>query len=300
MGFTSMDDLTNQITANGKADYIFFQKNLLNIAVAGAWSDLGVSNGSVPASTYGGAELTFTATDDTWSEGAIYHGGDVSTATKHLMGAGGTVSNATGSPWLLQCVDMVGYVKLSTTNVSTTGVKTVTMTPIGSSAAKVDRYPDGVGLRMFVSCALVNMGANAPTCTIQYTNSAGTTGRNTTSFTSTASMTQGYILNTGAAANKWHPFLPLQAGDTGVKDIESLTWAGTAHASGTVIISLVKPLFTLPIPANGIFPLMDFVNNIPAFERIRDGANLRFLLYNTGATPANSAIMAEMRYAYGG
>ena len=96
-------------------------------------------------------------------------------------------------------IDMVGFVPLTTTNVSTTGTKTVTMTAIGSSAAKVDRYANGVGLRMFVA-ADTAMGANAPTCIINYLDQGGEAGA-TTSFTSTASLGIGSLLNTGAAAN---------------------------------------------------------------------------------------------------
>lgn len=297
MGFSSMDDLINEVTTNNKSEALVYQKTTAGLAVAGGWSCLGNSTGSIPASTYGAADLTFTATDDTWTEGALYHGGDKSPDTKHFISAGASAYNATGAPWLLMCVDQVGYVKLSGTNVSTTGAKVVTMTPIGSSGATVDRYPNGEGLRMYMSASGA-MGANAPTCIVNYLNTAGAS-KATTTFTSTASGATGLILNSGAAVNKYGPFIPLATGDTGVSDIVNVTWAGTAHASGTVILHLVKPLFTIPLPANGIHTMLDFVNSIPSLRKIPDGANLRFIMFNTAATPAGSPIFIELNVAWG-
>ena len=298
MGFSSMDDLINQITTNGKTDTVFMNKALGAAGVAGMWTLLGPHAGTPPLSVYTGTDLNFVATDDTWAEGALSHGGDVSPATKHFLSAGASVVAAAGAPWYLMAIDMVGFVPLTTTNVSTTGTKTVTMTAIGSSAAKVDRYANGAGLRMFVA-ADTAMGANAPTCIINYKNTAGA-AKATTTFTSTASATIGSILNTGAAANKYNPFIPLAAGDTGVSDIESLTWAGTAHASGTVIIGLCKPLWTIPIPATGLYTKVDFVNSLPSMRQIKDGANIQFILFQTGATTTGGTVYADFEYAFGG
>ena len=301
MGFASQDALTSAITVDGKTDGFIYQKNFAAAAVAGHWHHLINSAGTPPAATFGGAELTFTATDDTWSEGALQHGGDKSPDTKHLIALGGSIVAAAGAPWFVLPIDLVGYAKLTTTNVSTAGAKTITMTPISNTAAKVDRYPNGVGLRMFVG-AYAAMGANAPTLQIAYTNQAGTAGRVTTAgCVSTASATSGTILNSGNAANKYGPFLPLQGNDTGVKDIETLTWGGTAHASGSVFIGLCKPLCALPIPvpATGLFNLFDYVNTIPSFPKIPDGANIHFLVFNTGATTSGGTLYAAGQFAWG-
>lgn len=298
MGFSSQDDLINQITTNGKTDTVITQKTLSVAGTAGAWTLLGPHGGTPLASVYTGTDLNFIPTDDTWAEGALYHGGDVAPATKHFLSAGANVVAAAGAPWFLMAIDMVGFVPLTTTNVSTTGTKTVTMTAIGSSAAKVDRYANGVGLRMFVA-ADTAMGANAPTCIINYLDQRGVPGA-TPSFTSTASMGIGGLLNTGAAANKWNPFLPLATGGTGVSDIVSLVWAGTAHASGTVIIGLCKPLWCIPVPATGLYTKVDFVNALPSLRQIKDGANIQFLMFQTGATTIYGTVFVDFDYAYGG
>jgi len=298
MGFTSQDDLITQLTANGKGDTVVTTKTLSSAGTAGAWTLLSGHAGYPPAATFTGSDLVYVATDDTWSEGTIYTGGDVDPATKHFTAGGACCVAAAGAPWYVMAIDLVGFVPLSGANVSTTGTKTVTMTAIGSGAGKGDRYPAGQGLRLFVA-ADTALGANAPTCTINYKDVAGNSAV-TTSFTSTASLGVGQLLNTGAAANKYNPFIPLAAGDTGVSDIESLTWAGTAHASGTVIIGLCKPLWMIPVPATGLYNKVDFVNALPSMRKIPDGANIQFLLFQTGATTSAGTINVDFDYAYGG
>jgi len=298
MGWTSQDDLINQITTNGKYGNVFSNKTLASAGTAGAWTLLAGHAGFPAAATFTGSDLTYVATDDTWSEGVLAHGGDVSTATKHFLGAGACVVAAAGAPWYLMAIDLVGFVPLSGANVSTTGTKTVTMTAISNTSSTGDRYANGEGLRLFVA-ADTALGANAPTCVINYLDTGGGAGA-TTTFTSTASLGVGQLLNTGTAANKYNPFLPLAAGDTGVSDIVSLVWSGTAHASGTVIIGLCKPLWTIPVPATGLYTKVDFLNAFPSLPRIRDGANIQFLLFQTGATTSGGTIMVDFDYAYGG
>ena len=298
MGWTSQDDLINQITTNGKYGNVFSNKTLASAGTAGAWTLLSGHAGFPAAATFTGTDLTYVATDDTWSEGVLAHGGNVSTATKHFLGAGACCVAAAGAPWYLMAIDLVGFVPLSGTNVSTTGTKTVTMTAISNTSSTGDRYANGEGLRLFVA-ADTALGANAPTCVINYLDTGGGAGA-TTTFTSTASLGVGQLLNTGTAANKYNPFLPLAAGDTGVSDIVSLVWSGTAHASGTVIIGLCKPLWTIPVPATGLYTKVDFLNAFPSLPRIRDGANIQFLLFQTGATTSGGTIMVDFDYAYGG
>lgn len=299
MGFTSQDDLLSEITA-GNIDTVVYQKTTVAAGQAGHWQHFLGGAGSIPAATFGGTEATFTATDNTWTEGAIPIGDQTDPTTKHLLSMGVSLVAAAGAPWFILPIDLVGYAKLTTTNVTTTGTKTITMTPISNTSANVDRYPYGEGLRLFVA-SYATMGANAPTMQITYTNSGGTTGRTTTSgCVSTAAATSGTILNSGNVANKYGPFLPLAAGDTGVKDIENLIWGGTAHASGSVFIGLCKPLCqAIPVPATGLFNMVDFVNTLPSLPRLRNGANITFLAFATGATTSGGTFYSTFDYCWG-
>ena len=300
MGFSSQDDLISQITVNGKMDSIVYQKTTPAAGLAGHWQHAINGVGSIPAATFSGAEATFVATDNTWSEGAIPIGDQTSPATKHILNMGASVVAAAGAPWFVLPIDLVGYAKLTTTNVSTTGAKTITMTPISNTAANVDRYANGEGLRAFVA-SYATMGANAPTMQLAYKNTAGVSHTTTAGCVSTAAAPSGIILNSGNAANKYGPFLNLAAGDTGIKDIESLTWGGTAHASGSVFIGLCKPLcMPIPVPATGLYTMVDFVNTLPSLPRLRNGACIQFLVFATGATTSGATLYTNFDYGYGG
>jgi hypothetical protein len=295
-----MDDMINQMTVNGKADSHILQKTLVAAGSAGHWQHLLTSAGNIPAATFGGAELTYVETTNAWSEGAIPIADQTLPATKHLTSMGASIIAAAGAPWFVQLIDLHGYAKLTTTNVSTTGAKVVTMTAIGATGSTYDRYPNGDGLRIAVA-AIAAMGANAPTMQVNYLNTAGASKATLAGCVSTASATNGTILNSGNAANKYGPFLPLAAGDTGVSDIVNLTWGGTAHASGSVAVLLCKPLGQpIPIPQTGLYNVFDYVNTLPSLPRLRNGANLTALVYNTAATTSGGTFFASLDYGFGG
>jgi hypothetical protein len=46
--------------------------------------------------------------------------------------------------------------------------------------------------------------------------------------------------------------------------------------------------------------MTDFVNQMPSLPRIKDGACLKFLLFQTGATTTTSPIFIEFDFGYGG
>lgn len=300
MGWTSMDDMVNQMTVNGKSDSQILQKTLVAAGVAGHWQHLLTSAGNIPAATFGGAELTYVETTNAWGEGAIPIADQTLPATKHLTSFGASIIAAAGAPWFVQLIDLHGYAKLTTTNVSTTGAKVITMTAIGAGGTTYDRYPNGDGLRIAVA-AIAAMGANAPTMQANYLNTSGAAKATLAGCVSTASATNGTILNSGNAANKYGPFLPLAAGDTGVSDLVNLTWGGTAHASGSVAVLLCKPIGQpIPIPQTGLYNVFDYVNTLPSLPRLLNGANLTALVYNTAATTSGGTFFASADYAWGG
>lgn len=298
MGFTSIDDLINQMTVNGKKDFVTYQKTISALQVAGTWCDLAAYAGLPVAHSYAGTSLTWVDLDDT-STGAIPTGGDVSTATKHFISAIASIVASAGAPWLLMAVDNVGYVPITGTDVTGTSARTVTMTALGSG----HRYPYGAGLRAYFMTEVAPTAGGPNLTAFSYTNTAGTTGRTCPVTVSMyATPVAGAIPHSGAAANRYGPFIPLAAGDTGIRDIESFTLSGgTAYTgSGTLSLRLAKPLWAIPITASGATTVMDFVNSLPSLPQIKDDAFLTFLLFNTGATPASTPCTFAFDYAYGG
>lgn len=300
MGYTSYDDFVNQVTANGKYDLIQYMKTTSVAQVAGTWTNLGVFAGNPVAKTYAGTSLTYVPTDNT-SEGAVFHGGNVASATKHFLHAGMSVFAAAGAPWTLLCVDQLGYVPITGADVTGTGVRTVTMTALDGSA----RYPRGEGCRAYFSTEVAPTAGGPNLSAFTYTNSNSTpaTGKTcpvTVGFAATP--VAGQLPHSGNAANRYGPFIPLASGDTGIADFESFQLSGgTAYTgSGQLVLHLVKPLFSLHIPANGMFSERDFMNQIPSLPRIKDGACLEFMLFNTGATTTTAPIFLTAGYGWAG
>lgn len=299
MGFTSQDDLIYQTTVLGKSGRIDYQKTTPVAGVAGTWTDLGMSTGNPPANTYAGTSLTFVPTDNTWNEGAVWHGGNVSTDTKHFLSASASVFAAAGAPWILMCVDQVGYVPITGADVTGTGSRTVTMTALDGSS----RWPNGVGLRAYFSTETAPTSGGPNLTVFTYTDQSGNTGAvapATVGFAATP--VAGQIPHSGNAATRYAPFLPLAVGDYGIRDIENFTLSGgTAYTgSGALVLHLVKPLWQVPIPASGIMTERDFVNMLPSLPKIPDGACLRFLLFQTGATSNTSPLVVQADYGWGG
>lgn len=93
----------------------------------------------------------------------------------------------------------------------------------------------GVMLAVEVSAAT---GAGTPTITISYTNQAGTAGR-------TATNIQATVASSAIGATY---FIGLQAGDTGVRSVQSLTLSAT-WTSGTINLVAYRVLGSQPVQA---------------------------------------------------
>jgi hypothetical protein len=297
MGFASQDDLIAKITEAGQSGRIDYQKTTAVAGVAGTWTDLGTATGSVPADTYAGTSLTFVATDDTYSGGAVYHGGNVSTATKHFLNGAASVFAAAGAPWILMCVDQVGYVPITGADVTSTSSRTITMTALNSGS----RWPDGKGLRAYFSCEVAPTLGGPNITAFTYTDQDGNTAQSMgVTVGCAATPVTGQVIHSGNAATRYGPFLPLAVGDYGIRDLEAFTFSGgTAYTgSGSLVLHLVKPLWQIPIPASGILTERDFVNQLPSLPKIPDAACLRFLLFQTGATTNTSPVNVFCDYGW--
>lgn len=300
MGFSSQDDLISSVTTDEQFQYDVRFKTISTAQVAAFWTNLGVFAGSEPASAYPGTSLTFVPTDDTWADGAWQHGGDVSTMTKHFLYAGANIVAAAGAPWVLMAVDQVGYVPITGTDVTGTSSRTITMTPIAGTSAKVDRYPNGKGLRAFFSTEVAPTAGGPNMTVFSYSDTAGAAKTCPVTVGMAATPVIGAVPHSGGAATRYAPFIPLAAGSTGISDLKDFTFTGgTAYTgSGQLVLHLVKPLWSIPIPASGVHSVADFINALPNMAKIPDGACIQWMLMNTGATTANAPLMVEHAHAW--
>lgn len=297
MGFTSMDDMLAQISA-GKIGRIDINKLITPAQVAGYWSNVMRWDGNPPNSTYPGDSLTYYPTDNT-SPGAPYIGeAPGGSATKHIINASANIFAAAGAPWILLACDQLGYVPLAEAAVELTSERTITMTPLDGTA----RYAAGVGCRLFFSTYTAPTAGGPNLVSLKYKNVAGDSREVTKTVGFCATPVAGQVPHSGNAATRQGPFLPLYPGDTGISDIEAYTCSGGTQytGAGAMVLHLVRPLFSIPLPANGIMTERDFVNQLPSLPKLIDGAHLMFMLFQTGATTNNSPMYITMDYAWGG
>lgn len=106
---------------------------------------------------------------------------------------------------------------------------------------------------------LATMGAGAPTLLVSYTNPAGTAGRTSTTITIPTTAAIGSMFN-----------VPLQAGDSGVKSVQSATFNATM-TSGTARFMILRRLAEVPCAANVGFAYDAYDLGLP---RVYDSASL--------------------------
>lgn len=101
------------------------------------------------------------------------------------------------------------------------------------------RYADGKGVMMMAVAQ--SAASTVGTFTVSYTNQDGVAGR-TSDITYTKAVAGGgtIVSSTTNAASGSQPFIQLQAGDSGVRSVESVTFS--AAGGGLLAIVLVKPL----------------------------------------------------------
>lgn len=130
---------------------------------------------------------------------------------------------------------------------------------------------EGVLLGLEISAAA---GAAAPTITVGYTNSANTASRTATNYVAT---------NNSPAAGSFYP-IGLQAGDIGVRSIQTLTLS-TSWLSGTMNLVAYRPLAALELTAANTPNAIDALTS--GFTRMFNGT-VPFLLFIPSTTTASN------------
>ena len=288
-----MDDLVNQITTNGKFVRADWNKNTFSTTAqtAGMWYSLfrGAGNPGADAVLGTGTNLAFQSLSDaTANATGIPHGGDVGAGSgyKHILNASAFTAAATSCPTILMLVDLLGFYPITTCTVTTAQTLNNTVT--------LPRYTSGAGVQAFVTPSTV-MGAGTPNISISYTNSGGTSGK-ATPATLPIGMTAApvtSIVYSGTGTGKVGPFMPLAAGDAGIRSVQSFTLSAT-YTSGALNLVLCKPLLTLPITTLGVAAERDLVNQLPSLPKVYDGACLSWLMYAGAATPVSSALYGHL------
>lgn len=142
---------------------------------------------------------------------------------------------------------------------------------------------NGTGLAVWVECYTA-IGATASNITVQYTNQAGTSGRNTVSTAMITSM----------PANRMFP-VPLQSGDTGVRSIQSITLSASTGTAGNFGVTLMKRIASIPVTLANVSNVQDFASlGLPS---ILD--NTAINLIHQGTATSSGIILGNMMFIEG-
>jgi hypothetical protein len=159
----------------------------------------------------------------------------------------------------------------SNSGLSTTLTTAQSISPAALPARSNDGTANGDGVLAAIEWSATG-GAGTPNATISYTNQSGTAGRS------------GVVASVATPPVGTFELLPLQAGDSGVRSIQSFTWSAT-HTSGTFHLVLLRPICSLFISgANG----QDAVDALTSgFPRLFDGT-CPFIVQIPSATTATT------------
>lgn len=221
---------------NGQSWYSTWRKAPTQATTAGVWFDLSMSPGNPVPQYYAASPLGAVALKYS-TDGGLWHGSSSSSVTKYLRRTTVITTSATGIPMAMILCDYLLYYPFI--DEGTTDEQTLT------NAVSLPRYTSGEGVRIMAVSVAARTGGQ--TFRVGYTNSQGVSGRFTSTVIQNTAAANGHIVSTqnnnaGAAG----PFLPLQAGDTGVRSIDTVQMISGTDV-GLFTLVLVKPLATTQI-----------------------------------------------------
>lgn len=267
-----------------------FRKAASSVATTtAAWTDYSYYAGSPPANFYASTPLE--AAEVEASRGIYIP--TVSPATQHLrnlkvMSAASSVTSTTNARQGLVLADYLLYYPFIDTDAvgeQQDMVNTVT----------IPRYEGGQVVAVAQSAA-----SAVGQFTFTYTNENGVSGRVSQNHFTFAVGGGGQVVATSVGSSaSYHPFCHLQAGDSGVKSIESVTF--TAAGGGLMALVIVKPLLTAYLTQESrrtsagnlesygaCDEFASMIHSRPA--RIFDGAVLNLLAAGYGGSLASSIL----------
>lgn len=264
----------------------FFRKRPTQVTVAGSWFDLSMSPGFPVPQYYAAAPLAATPLTQTGDKG-MYHGGNTAPAKKYLRRSMAMTQTAGAVPLpMILCDYLMFYPFID---------ESVLDEQVMDNALSLPRYTDGKGVQMMAVVVAAQVGGD--TFSVRYTNQDGVANRVTPLITENAVSINGSILTSSpATAGSAGPFLPLQAGDTGVRSVQGVTC--TTGDVGLFTICLIKPLAQMSIRGIDAPVEIDYLRNagltMPAIE---DEAYLNIICCPNGSI-TGATIMGQLEFTW--
>lgn len=230
MGFAAVSEYAAADEA-GRVWVSSFRKAVASAATTtNAWIDYTYFAGSPVANFYASSPLVAAVVE---SDKGIYHGGNVAPATKHvknlmLMSAAASATGTTnGRQEIALCDYLLYYPFIDTDAIGEEQVMDNTVT--------LPRYGSGQVVAVAQSAS-----STVGQFTFTYTNQDGVAGRVSPVNYTFIVAGGGQVVGASGTGASYNPFLYLQAGDTGVRSIESVTMS--AAGGGLMCLVIVKPL----------------------------------------------------------
>lgn len=284
MPFSGYNDLISKMTSGQTREESWFKQWGASAAVAGRFYDLFQFAGSPVAGAYSGTALNAQIPTQA-TTGALWHGGDVAALTKHLVTAMANSAAATFVPGLLTLVDLCMYYPGINANLATSQTLV--------NGAALTRYTSGDGLVAWPTVTTA-LGATASNLSMSYTDHAGNAGNSLGMVVpATASQIVAGLVNATVG-----PFLPLAAGDRGLRSVQSVQMSA-AMGAGAFALCVGKRLLDIPIGVAGYAAERDLVNQLPSLEQVVDGACPVWLFQAGAAVAATSLVHGKVRFAWG-
>lgn len=163
------------------------------------------------------------------------------------------------------------------------------------------RYTNGAGVQaIFFNSNATALGAATPNLSLGYTNSSQTGSRATPTVlpVGKTAASNSHIIYTGATgAGKYNYTVPLQAGDSGIAQIDTIQNA-TSYVSGEYSVALLREITEIPLSTLGLAAERNLLTEMPSLPRIYDGAALYWIWGSGVATPANSAFSGTLTFVW--
>jgi len=275
VGFSSVQALADAELA-GQTWYSTWRKSPSQVSTIGVWFDLSMSPGNPVPQYYAASPLVGVPMSYSDEQG-LNHGRNVSPLTKHLKRVTVMTSTATALPMPMILCDYLFYYPFI--DEGTTDAQSL------DNTQTLTRYTDGEGVQVMAVSVAGRTGGQ--TFQFSYTNSDGVAGRTSQTVIENAVSVNGSIVTSDRAnANARGPFIPLQAGDTGVRSIESVTMNGADV--GLFALVLVKPLAQLSLRGIDAPVEVNYLLDFGQLPRIVDDAYLNFLACPAGSLAATA------------
>ncbi len=298
MGFAAVSEYAAADDA-GQVWLSSFRKAVASAATTtSAWIDYTYFAGSPPANFYASTPLTAAVIE---GDKGIYTGGNVAPATKHiknlmLMSAAASATGTTNGRQQVALCDYLMYYPFIDTDAigeEQTLDNTVTLPRYGSGQV--------VAVAQSAASALGRF-------TFNYTNQDGVAGRVSQNNFTFIVAGGGQVVGASGAGASYNPFCYLQAGDTGVRSIESVTF--TAAGGGLMALVIVKPLLKTIVSQEsrrttsgnlesyGACTELQSVIHQAGAPRVLDGAVLGLLASGYAGSLASSILAGALEVAW--